>query len=236
MFRNRPQGRVICKMKLIPFLKNKNAMAYIYMPLLFCSVGYIILYIAFAPLVIPVISSLGLVITQEDIDYSARIDSIFNNNSNLSGIETVKEADIEMPSYGTHYARLEIKSASVTADLYFGDSSKVLKKGVGQYIGSFIPGYGRPLLIGGHNNGAFNGLQHVKPGDIVTITTNYGIYEYRVTETKIANQKDKGTYDLSLNEELLVLYTCYPFNTLGLTSKRFFVYGEKISGPVIVSD
>ena len=211
-------------------------MAYIYMPLLFCSVGYVILYIAFAPLVIPVISSLSLITSDNNIDYSSRIDSIFKSNGNLAGIETVKEADIEMPSYGTHYARLEIKSASVAADLYFGDSSAVLKKGVGQFIGSFIPGYGRPLLIGGHNNGAFNSLQYVKQGDIVTITTNYGVYEYRITETKIADHKDKGTYNLSLNKEQLVLYTCYPFDTLGLTSKRFFVYGEKILGPVIVSD
>lgn len=218
------------------FALKKEAMAYLYMPLLFCTIGYIILYIAFRPLIIPAISSLSLIVSENKIDHSARIQSIFEENNNLSGLKTVKEKDIEMPSYGTHYARLEIESASVAADLYFGDSSSVLKKGVGQYIGSFIPGYGRPLLIGGHNNGAFNGLQYVKKGDIVTITTNYGIYNYKVTETRIASYKDKGLYNLSLKEEQLVLYTCYPFNTLGLTSKRFFVYGEKISGPVIVSD
>ncbi|MDF2568387.1 MAG: hypothetical protein K0R90_1843, partial [Oscillospiraceae bacterium] len=41
-------------------------------------------------------------------------------------------------------------------------------------------------------------------------------------------------YDLSQKKEQLILYTCYPFNTLGLTSKRFFVYADKISGPQIV--
>ena len=32
----------------------------------------------------------------------------------------------------------------------------------------------------------------------------------------------------------LILYTCYPFDMLGLTPKRFFVYAEQISGPTVV--
>ena len=212
-------------------------MAYILMPLLLCTIGYGALYFAFAPVVIPVISSMNLIISENKPDYSSRIASIFKENGPGSlNAKTVDEKYVEMPSYGTHYARLEIESASVRTNLYFGDSSAVLKKGVGQYIGSNIPGYGRPILIGGHNNGDFNKLQFVKKGDIATITTNYGIYKYKITGTKIASYSNKSSYDLSQQKEQLILYTCYPFNTLGLTSKRFFVYGDKVSGPVIVSN
>ena len=220
-----------------PFtLNNKRAMAYFLMPLLFSVIGYAVLYFAFAPVLKPVISSLNLIISDNKPDYSSRIATIFKeNDSGNPNATTVDEKLVEMPTYGTHYARLEIESAEMVTDLYFGDSSAVLKKGVGQYIGSTIPGYGRPLLIGGHNNGQFNKLQYVKPGNIITITTNYGIYKYEVTESKIADSSDKSAYNLSQQKEQLILYTCYPFNTLGLTSKRFFVYGDKISGPVITS-
>ncbi len=194
------------------------------------------LYFSLAPFVVPVISSMNLIISESKMDHSSRLESIFKDGNDLENLEVVNEKEIVMPTYGTHYARLEIKSASVSTDLYFGDSSAVLKKGVGQYIGSFIPGCGRPLLVGGHNNSAFNSLQFVKKGDIVTITTNYGIYKYKITSTRITDHKDKSAYDLSLQKEQLILYTCYPFDTLGLTSKRFFVYGDKISGPAIVSD
>ncbi|MDD2362163.1 MAG: class D sortase [Oscillospiraceae bacterium] len=217
-------------------LINKRAMAYIIMPLLFSTIGYTVLYFAFAPVLRPVVSSLNLIISDNKPGYSSRIESIFKeNNSGDQSITTVDEKLVEMPTYGTHYARLEIEAAEIVTDLYFGDSSAVLKKGVGQYFGSTIPGYGRPLLIGGHSNGQFNKLQYVKAGNIVTITTNYGIYEYEVTETKILYAFDKSAYNLSQQKEQLILYTCYPFNTLGLTSKRFFVYGDKISGPVITS-
>jgi sortase A len=209
-------------------------MAYLYMPLLFCAIGYFVLYFTLAPFVVPVISSMNLIISESRLDHASRLDSIFKGSNDLDNIKTVNEKDIDMPTYGTHYARLEIKSVSVATDLYFGDSSAVLKKGVGQYIGSFIPGYGRPLLIGGHNNRAFNSLQFVKKGDIVKITTNYGKYEYKITGTRIVDHKDKSAYDLSQQNEQLILYTCYPFDTLGLTSKRFFVYADKVSGPIIV--
>lgn len=215
---------------------HKGAAVYLYLPFLLSLAGYIIIFAAVFPLLFPALSSLGMMIS-DDASSAPETVSIFEQkNSELLNVDTVKEKDIVMPVYGMHYAKLEIPSVSVAADLYFGDGSAVLKKGVGQYIGSSLPGYGRPLLIGGHNNAAFNGLQHVKTGDIVVITTNYGIYKYKVTETKIADQSDKSAYNLFQEKEQLILYTCYPFNTLGLTNKRFFVFADKISGPEIVSE
>ena len=140
-----------------------------------------------------------------------------------------------MPQYGTHYARLQIGDAGIDADLYFGDGPEILKKGVGQYMGSFIPGSGKPVMISGHNNGAFHKLQKVAEGDTITITTNYGVYEYRVTSMSVHKESDKTAYDLRQQNEQLILYTCYPFDMLGLTSNRYFVYADKISGPSIVS-
>lgn len=212
----------------------KKGMAYIYMPLLFCLAGYCALYFAFSPILSPVLASVNLLAATSKTDYTTTVRTIFNGTDAVTN-GAVKEADIQIPTYGTLYAKLEISAVSVNTDLYFGDSNSVLKRGVGQYIGTSIPGYGKPLLIGGHNNGPFNKLQYLSAGDTVTITTNYGKYKYKVTGTKIAQSNDKSAYNLRQNKEQLILYTCYPFNTIGLTSKRFFVYADKISGPVIES-
>ncbi len=214
----------------------KRRLGYFLLTIILSLIGYIAVIVTVLPLVSPFISSMGLVMSATDSTDDLKTGSIFEPKVDLAEKDTVNEKDIVMPVYGTHYAKLEIPALSVSVDLYFGDSSQVLKKGVGQYIGSSLPGYGRPILIGGHNNGAFNALQRVKVGDTVAITTNYGVYQYRVTGTSVADQSDKSAYDLSQNKEQLILYTCYPFNTLGLTNKRFFVYGDKISGPEIVTD
>ncbi len=216
---------------------GKKVMVYVYMPLFFCLLGYGVLYFTLMPVLSPVLASLNLLISDHTPDYASSVQSIFDGQAGESAeAATVSEALVEMPTYGTHYANLEISSASIATDLYFGDSSAVLKRGVGQYMGSSLPGYGKPLLIGGHNNGAFGQLQYVAVGDTVMITTNYGVYRYRVTETRVAVSTDKNAYDLNQEKEQLILYTCYPFNTLGLTSQRYFVYADKVSGPVIVSE
>jgi sortase (surface protein transpeptidase) len=79
----------------------------------------------------------------------------------------------------------------------------------------------------------FNGLKNVSKGDVVKISTSYGNYKYTVTGTKLTTDEDKSAYDLNSKKENLILYTCYPFDSIGLTNKRFFVYAEKTSGPTI---
>lgn len=228
----------------------KRVMAYIYMPLLFIIAGYLLMYFIFAPILSQI--PINLFIADNTDNDSGNINSIFEGpDESLIIVDDpedtedpedpdvpkktyIKESDVVIPGYETHYAIIEISNVGLKDDLYYGDSSAVLKKGAGQFMGSFIPGYGRPLLIGGHNNGEFNKLKNVKAGDIIKITTNYGIYEYEIKETKILKATDKSAYDLAKREEECILYTCYPFDMLGLTENRFFVYADKVSGPDII--
>lgn len=109
----------------------------------------------------------------------------------------------------------------------------VLRNGVGIYSGSAIPGYGKTILVAGHNNTYFNGLKYAKPGQIIRIRTNYGNYQYEITDTQVKDQSDSTAYDFDAKEENLILYTCYPFDELGMTPNRFFVYAKFVSGPII---
>ena len=54
----------------------------------------------------------------------------------------------------------------------------------------------------------------------------------QVRETKILNESDPQAVDL-LQKKELVMYTCYPFDMLSSTDQRFFVYADKVSGPVL---
>lgn len=44
---------------------------------------------------------------------------------------------------------------------------------------------------------------------------------------------DRTAYDLSADYENLIMYTCYPFDALGLTPQRYFVYAKLVSGTPI---
>ena len=103
-------------------------------------------------------------------------------------------------------------------------------------MGSHFPGEGKTIITSGHNNSYYNALQYLEIGDTVALETNYGSYVYEVTETAIKPNTDKAALRLSAEEETLVMYTCYPFEQRGITSKRYFVYAKLVSGPRVLLD
>ena len=111
-----------------------------------------------------------------------------------------------------------------------GDDDVALSNGAGIYYGSFIPGYGGTILVAGHNNTFFNGLKNAKAGQEIILKTSYGNYRYKIRETAVKDSLDTTAYDLSADYENLVLYTCYPFDEVGLTGKRLFVYADLTDG------
>ena len=48
--------------------------------------------------------------------------------------------------------------------------------------------------------------------------------------------RDTTTYDFTRTDENLILYTCYPFDALGFTPNRYFVYASYTSGPELDAD
>lgn len=146
--------------------------------------------------------------------------------------------EIKSPNVGEQYGMFEIERLGISAPLYYGDSTVPLYYGVGQYTGSYMPGFGEWTLIAGHNNTYFHTIGDLVEGDIVRISTHYGVYEYKVTYTVLAKDSSeyRDAYAHNTDKEEIIFYTCYPFNMLGLTPQRFFVHAEKISGPRIVFD
>lgn len=204
------------------------------MPLFFTLIGYGIVYVAALP-IIDTISSYGSLIMSSDTPNfnNEELKSIFEAPVNKVDVASIPASEVQMPTSGTLYANISCEKIGLDAPLYFGDTNTILKNGVGQYTGSSIPGFGAPILLAAHNTTYFLPLQNIEVGDIVTITTSYGIYKYKITGTRIADKDDKSAYDLAQKKEQLIMYTCYPFNMLGTLQNRYFVYGDKISGPVI---
>lgn len=218
-------------------LNGKKIAAYIGMPLLFWLIIMAILaglYFGFLHGFVGELLSSSLLFSSDDLsDASDTIAESIYSGPGGSG-STVDAAEVTIPNYGTQYGEIVCERIGLRCDLYFGDSDAVLKKGAGQTMRSLMPGFGQPTMASGHNNREFNRLKDVVEGDIIQVLTNYGTYQYKVSRTEIINASAFDEDVLLEQRERLILYTCYPFDTLGLTSKRFFVYAEKISGPTVV--
>lgn len=210
------------------------ALSFIGVPILFCAIGYLILYLSVGSLLGTAMSFIDLAFLQERPQHHAEYQNIFEEQAeSRPDTGKLKASEITVPGFGDQFGKLTIEGTQVDAKLFFGDSNQEFKNGVGVYNGSGLPGYGKTVLIGGHNNTFFHDLGSAREGAVITVETNYGTYRYEITESKVLQATDQSAYDLEAAEENIVLYTCYPFDALGLTQERYFVYGSYLSGPQI---
>lgn len=128
-----------------------------------------------------------------------------------------------------------MEGTDIDTDIIYGDSTALLKRGACMSMYSHIPGCGTGILIGAHNNTYFHTLPYVKEGAAVHVETTYGSYVYRVYKTAILKNDDGSGYRSELNgdKEVLLLYTCYPNDTIASTPYRFFAFCEYVSGPTV---
>ena len=232
-------------MKSHSFLRD-NPLAYLAVPLAFVAITAVLAVLAFrvyaAPYEVLVSWFAHNTASRQSQDLFAGIENTIQTgqtgaaaaDAEAAQPATIPLSSITYPANGDRYGEITIAGTAVSAPLYYGDSNAILNQGVGTYkdsSGAGIPGEGKTVLLAGHNNTFFNDLQQVETGNLVTIRTHYGTYTYEVTETKKADFQDTTTYDFTRTDENLILYTCYPFDALGFTPDRYFVYAKFVSGP-----
>lgn len=93
-------------------------------------------------------------------------------------------------------------------------SGQAMAFGPGHMQESALPGEGKDIVLSAHRDTHFAGLEHVKTGDLITVSDSGNIaHQYRVITTEVV---DSSTQQLHLNtqSERLRLITCYPFDAL----------------------
>ncbi|MBR2786204.1 MAG: class D sortase [Clostridia bacterium] len=164
------------------------------------------------------------------IDYVNTV-SLKTNSAIVKDIKFDNETETitSYPEYGTRYGNIRIESLGISLPLYYGDKPNYLRYGIGQSSGSYFPGEGGSIVCLGHNNKAFlYDLPKIKDGATIEINTTYGDFTYKVYQTKIINMYDVDALEIQKEKEILMLYTCYPVETLGDKKDRFVVYAERV--------
>ena len=137
---------------------------------------------------------------------------------------------IAYPRYGQKYATIEISSIKLNLPVYYGDTNKILRLGVGHYNGSYFPGENGTIIFAAHNDpGYFHELDKVKVNDTIVVKTSYGTFNYKVNKTKVVKETDLEAFEVSHEDEVLLLYTCWPINrsVIGRKTQRLVVYAQK---------
>ena len=133
------------------------------------------------------------------------------------------------PEYGTQYATIEIPRIDVNLPVYYGDTLQILKNGVGHSSGSYFPGEGGSIIYMGHNSKKVcRRFSELEIGDPIKVTTNYGEFNYKIYDMQLVKETETDKLPIQKEKEILMVYTCYPFNNIGYATQRYVVYAELV--------
>ncbi|MEG0179593.1 MAG: class D sortase [Oscillospiraceae bacterium] len=203
-----------------------------FLPIVFCVLLYALLLVGAKPITQPLANFFA-------ISYGGKANSEANNLYNglsekLRNATTVNIDELGIPQVGDKYGKISIDGTLVGCDLYYGVGDVELHNGAGTHTNAKLPGEGGTILIGGHTGTFFNDFKSAEIGKKIKIETYYGSYEYEIVEMKVIQYDDYSAYDLAATTENIMLYTCYPFNSISITPQRYAIYGKFIKGAEIV--
>lgn len=131
------------------------------------------------------------------------------------------------PEYGTKYGTIKIPKIDVDLPVYYGDTLDILKKGVGHSSGSYFPGEGGSIIYMGHNSKKmFRRFSELQIGNEIQVTTSYGEFNYKIYDMQLIKETEVDKLPIQREKEILMVYTCYPFNNIGYATQRYVVYAE----------
>lgn len=131
------------------------------------------------------------------------------------------------PEYGSQYATIEIPKIGVNLPVYYGDTLEILKNGVGHSSGSYFPGENGSIVYMGHNSAKmFRRFSELQIGNEIIVKTSYGEYKYKIYDMQLINETETEKLPIQKEKEILMVYTCYPFNNIGYATQRYVVYAE----------
>jgi sortase A len=128
--------------------------------------------------------------------------------------------------------KLEIPRLGMAVIVVQGDSEKVLRRAVGHLAGSALPGEMGNVVLAGHRDTFFRPLRNVRGGDVITLKTQQGDFEYVVESTAVVGPSDVRVLQPT-GRPTLTLITCFPFFYLGPAPDRFVVRARETTRPRI---
>ena len=164
---------------------------------------------------------------EENISLINKVSIDIQNKEVKETVLTEENGLENYPEYGTQYGTIEIPKINVNLPVYYGDTLEVLKKGVGHSSGSYFPGEGGTIIYMGHNSQKmFRRFSELQIGNEIIVKTNYGEYKYKIYDMQLINETELDKLPLQKEKEILMVYTCYPFNNIGYATQRYVVYAE----------
>jgi sortase A len=128
---------------------------------------------------------------------------------------------------GTVIGSLTIPALHQVFPIVEGTNVDDLKKGVGHFLQSVLPGENNNCVLSGHRDTVFKKLGSLKIGDQLITQTSAGTFTYVIAGTRIVG-KDDRTVIVPKDHAVLTVTTCYPFIYVGDAPDRYIISADLV--------
>ena len=214
--------------------RTKKLLAYFVVPVVFCLVGYFLLWVALLPVWSMASTYFSFLVSDHAPNFNTELTQLYDPNAIKSNADVIPGSEVEFPLSGSQYGQITCDAIGLDAPVYWYDTEDILAYGVGQSLVSLLPGFGRVIILSGHNTTFFACLQDAAVGNVINFHTNYCDYQYTVTNVQVYNETELETLLLQKakdQREELIMYTCYPFHAItGRKTDRLVVFANRTAG------
>jgi len=132
------------------------------------------------------------------------------------------------PEEGDNIGSLSIPVLDQKLPIIQGTDADELKKGVGHFIQSVLPGEEDNCVLSGHRDTVFAKLGKLKIDDQLIVQTSAGTFTYEIKRIRIVDKNDK-TVIVPADHAVLTLTTCYPFHFVGSAPDRYILIADLVN-------
>jgi sortase A len=139
----------------------------------------------------------------------------------------VKTVAVKTPSLGSPVATLSIPRIRFSGLTHQGVGAAQLALGPGHYPSTSLPGQPGTVAFAGHrvtHTHPFLEINLLRNGDVITVSTHWGRFRYRVYREEIVSPNDTAVLR-NVGFQQLVLTACHPPHT---ALKRYVVFARRI--------
>lgn len=133
------------------------------------------------------------------------------------------------PAKGAKIGSLAIPALGQLLPIFEGTSVDELKRGVGHFIQSVLPGEKDNCVLSGHRETVFARVGKLKIGDQLIVQTSAGKFTYEIVLIRIVDKEDR-TVIVPTDHAVLTLTTCYPFLFIGDAPDRYILVADLVTG------
>jgi sortase A len=131
------------------------------------------------------------------------------------------------PEKGDNIGSLTIPALNQVLPIIHGADEDELKKGVGHFAQSVLPGEANNSVLSGHRDTVFRQLGKLQIGDQLITKTAAGTFTYVINLTRIVHKDDK-TVIVPTDHAVLTVTTCYPFYYVGDAPDRYIITADLV--------